>query len=419
MKKTVIFFCLLLLGVLGVEQGFGDQVKFPTLSYEGDELSKVREWEKTWVGKKVTTEDLDQVKEYLHEAVYKAMKSPDYFGAKSIWFEVVPYRPYELSKGLIEATLKYAPTSKLDDKDNLVNYGNVAGYPFPQPKTGAEMVWNFDGDTRGDSQHMLHGGCVVDCKTRNEREAGQLRWESSWIGRYDVPPLPKVAESDNPRGIARSFFQRHTAPPDFMDTTMLELRYQDGRDEDLWVYTAMFRRIRRYSTSQRTDTIDGTDMIYDDHDGWYTHPMRNTYTAKGRVDLLIGRHQDPKKVQRDKGQGFWNGFQRERANLWVVEAINKDPNYIYSKQIWYLDPESWQMQFKVMYNRQGELWKLYEITHTEYVNVSGGKTSMPSSEHIVDFIRRHGSPANRDIRGIGLNIPLKQYTTRALQEKTY
>ena len=76
----------------------------------------MKEWEKTWAGKKVTTENVDQVKEFLHEAVYKAMKDPAIFGAKSLWFDIVPYRPYDLSKGLIEATKKYAPAGKLDDK---------------------------------------------------------------------------------------------------------------------------------------------------------------------------------------------------------------------------------------------------------------------------------------------------------------
>jgi hypothetical protein len=420
MKKmyTAVVFCLSVIAGAGL--AFAADVQFPTPCYEGAELAKVREWEKAWVGKKVTTENLDQVKEFLQEAVYKAMKDPAFVGAKGpIWFEVVPYRPYEPSKGLIEATKKYAPDSKLDDKENLVAYNNVAGFPFPQPKAGIEMAWNFDAYTRGDSNYLFHGGTVVDCKTGQEREAGHLRWELSWVGRYDVPPIPKIADSENARGIARSFFQRHTAPPDFMDTTMLELRYQDGREEDLWVYTAMFRRIRRYSTSQRTDTIDGTDMIYDDQEGWYTHPNRNTYKAQGRADILIGRHQDPKNVQRVPGQGFWNGFQRERANHWVVEAVNRDPNYIYSKQIWYLDPETWQMNLKVVYNRQGELWKLFEMCRDEYPSYGGGKTVMPTAEHTIDFIRRHGSPGNREIKEIGKDIPLKQFTTRALQEKTY
>ena len=98
----------------------------------------------------------------------------------------------------------------------------------------------------------------------------------------------------------------------------------------------MFRRIRRYATSQRTDTIDGTDMIYDDQDGWNTSPAWNNYKYIGRADLLVGRHVDNTKVQRITGQGFWNGVQRERVNNFAVEVVSKDKDYIYSKQIWYL-----------------------------------------------------------------------------------
>lgn len=400
--------------------GLSNEVVFPTFSYEGEQLQKVREWEKTWVGKKVTTENVDQVKDFLHEAVYKAMKEPATFGVDSLMFEVVPYRSFQVSPGMIDATKKYAPASKLDQDANLVNYGDVAGIPFPQPRTGSELAWNFDANTKGDSHHLYHEGTVVDCRTRHERDAGHLRWELRWMGRYDVPPVPRLSDADNPRGIVLSFFQRHTAPADFVDTTMLELKYKDfGRETDLWVYTAMFRRIRRYATNQRTDTIDGTDMIYDDQDGWYTHPSLNTYDNKGRAELLVARHQDCKTLNRVAGQGFWSGIQRERANLWVVEAVNKDKNYVYGKQIWYLDPESWQMLFKVMYNRQGQLWKMYEMFQDEYPSYGGGKTAMFNGEHVVDLIRRHGSPGKREIKGIGVEVPTKLFQVNSLKDKSY
>jgi hypothetical protein len=160
-------------------------------------------------------------------------------------------------------------------------------------------------------------------------------------------------------------------------------------------------------------------MVYDDHDGWYTHLIHNTYTYLGRADLLVGRHQNQKTLQRVKGQGFWNGVNRERANHWVVEVKNKDKGYIYSKQTWYLDPETWQMNFKVMYNRQGELWKLFEMFYNEQPSYGGQKTAFFNSEHIVDFIRRHGSPNHRDVKTIGLDIPLTLYRTKSLKEKSY
>ena len=75
------------------------EITYPTFSYNDQELAKVREWEKTWVGKKVTTETIDQVKDFLSEPVYKAMKDPKVVGVDSLWFEVVPYRPYTVTKG--------------------------------------------------------------------------------------------------------------------------------------------------------------------------------------------------------------------------------------------------------------------------------------------------------------------------------
>jgi hypothetical protein len=421
MKRTFIAMvcCLALLAVSSAE-GLSGEVKFPTPSYEGQELQKVRQWEKEWAGKKVTAENVDQVKDFLHEGIYKALKEPENFGAKSLWFTVAPYRPYNLSKGMIEATRKYAPESKLVDEDWLAGYGEVAGIPFPQPKTGTEMAWNFDGNTKGDSHHEEAYGFVANCRTGNQRTAGMVRWELYWVGRVDMEPKPKIPDEKNPRGIAQSFFHRHTAPADFVDTTFLELKYKDHkRPEAVWVYTVMFRRIRRYSTSQRTDSVDGTDMVYDDIDGWYTHVVRNTYDYKGRADLLVARHQDSGKLERVKGQAFWNGVQRERVNHWVVEVKNKKKGYLYSKQIWYLDPETWQMNFKVMYNRKGEFWKMQELFYDEHPTAVGEKASVFTSDHIFDFIRHHGTCQIRKMSNVGKPIRLDLFHTKSMKDKSY
>ncbi len=423
---------VLLILVFGVSVlGWAGEVTFPTQSYNEQELAKVREWEKTWVGKKVSTENLDQVKEFLSEGVYRAMKDPKELGADSFWFEIVPYRPYELTKGLIEATKKYASNSKLDADEALVNFEDTAGYPFPQAKTGSEMAWNFDSYTKGDTHYVDNFGCVVDPKTRLEREAGQPRWDTFWMRRVDVQPVPKLPADKNTRGIYHSFFQKFTAPSDFVDSNMLEIRYADyHREQDLWVFLNMFRRITRYATDQRTDTIDGTDLIYDDHDGWYTTTMRNTYKAIGRADLLVSRHQpyvgknvygSDNSVVRVNGQAFWNGVRRERVNHWVVEAVCKDKNYIYGKQIWYLDPETWQMNFKNMYNRQGQFWKMYEMFYSEYPTAAapGQKVTYMTAEHSLDYIRHHGSPSSYRDQQIGIDVPLDQYQTSAMKAKQY
>lgn len=415
--------------VLMVSTSSAQGVKFPTPSYEGEELTKVREWEKTWAGKKVGTADIDQLKDLLPDAVYQIMKNPEDFGAKEdLWFEVVPYREYKVSPGLIESTQKYAPQSKLDGNLDLVNYGKLAGIPFPQPdttdpvKSGTQAAWNFDAYTHGDGTRINNKPAnIVDCRTRLERSAGQLRWMMFWSGRSDVEPRPELPK--NKRGVHRTFFQRNTAPPDFADTTILEVKYQDTtRDCDLWIYTAMFRRIRRYTTQQRSDMIDGTDLIYDDNNGWYTHMNLNNYKLVGQKDVLCSRHQETpyEKLSRVTGQAFWDGIQRERVKCWVVEAVNKDTNYIYSKRVWYLDPENWQLNVQEMYDRQGRLWKLQEMFYEEYkMKEAEGMVTHCNSEQTVDLVRRHGSVGQYEIFGLGVTLDNKIFSVANLQQLTY
>lgn len=421
--------CVIAVLFLIVSSSLAQVIKFPTPSYEGEELAKVKEWEKTWVGKKVTTANIDQVKDLLPGATYQIMKNPKDFGAKDdLWFEVVPYREYKISPGLIESTHKYAPQAELEGGINLKNYGKVAGIPFPQLDlsdpvlAGTQAAWNFDAYTHGDSSYLDNDPAnIVDCRTGLERSAGQVRWMLFWSGRTDVPPKPELPK--NKRKIHRTFFQRMTDPPDFSDTTILEVKYQDtSRDCDLWIYTAMFRRIRRYSTKQRSDMIDGTDLIYDDHDGWYTHISLNTYKLVGQRDLLLPRHQEEphRTLTRINGQGFWNGVQRERVKCWVVEGTNVDPNYIYSKRVWYLDPENWQMSVQEMYDRQGRLWKMMEMTYNEYkLEEAEGVATNINGEHTVDLIRRHGSVGQWKIYSLGKTMNKRIFSVANLQQLTY
>ena len=44
-------------------------------AFEGAELEKVREWEKTWAGKTINRENVDQVKEFVPEGIYEVNRS--------------------------------------------------------------------------------------------------------------------------------------------------------------------------------------------------------------------------------------------------------------------------------------------------------------------------------------------------------
>ncbi|MCX5887349.1 MAG: DUF1329 domain-containing protein [Proteobacteria bacterium] len=397
--------------------------------FTGSELEKVREWEKTWVGKKVNGANVDQVKDFLPEFLVKQMKEPAKWGAKELWFEVVPYRYCTQSKGVVEATAKYSPTSKFEPKgmkepwgevapnEFLSGYlkGEIAGYPFPKAKTGLEMAWNYDANTTGDNYERDIWGPVVNCKTGAERRAWQPQKRMYWTGRCDLPPLPRIEH--NPKGYRRTFYQELNEPADMYGTKFLELRYTDpAKEDDTFIWVAMYRRVRRMSSSQRDDTIDGSDHSYCDEEGYSGPIVKNTYKYLGTKDMLASRHMEYAKYTRVKGQGLWNGIMRERCKLYIVEMTPKDKTSIYSKLIWYLDPETWQMPYKEGWDKQGRLWRQLDEQMGYYTSVKGYPVIDVIGYTYSDAQRYHAGPNQHKNPKQGIEYDPEIFSIQYLQK---
>ena len=397
--------------------------------FTGSELEKVKEWEKTWVGKKVDLANIDQVKDFLPEFLVKQMKEPAKWGAKELWFEVVPYRYGAPSKGVVEATKKYSPNSKFEPNGMKMPWGEIApneflsgylkgegaGFPFPKAKTGIEMAWNYDSNTTGDNYERDIWGPVVNCKTGAERRAWQPQKRMYWTGRCDLPPLPRI--EPNSKGFRRSFYQELKEPSDMYGTKFLELRYTDpAKEDDTFIWVAMYRRIRRLSSSQRDDTIDGSDHSYCDEEGYSGPINKNTYKFLGVKDMLACRHMDGEKFTRQKGQGLWSGQLRERCKLYLVEMTPKDPASIYSKHIWYLDGETWQMPYKESYDKQGRLWRLLDEQMGYFTSVKGYQVIDVVGYTYSDAQRYHGGPNYHKNPKQGVDYDVNMFTIQYLQK---
>ena len=63
---------------------------------------------------------------------------------------------------------------------------------------------------------------------------------------------------------------------------------------------------------------------------------------------------------------------------------------VFRSWIWFMDPETWAILFKLIYNQQGQFWKFMAI-HTDFREVSGGEVPLVEGYTLVDLLRRHGS----------------------------
>jgi hypothetical protein len=412
-KKLTTIICLLVVPLFFIETPtlvLSEEIRYPIPCYEGKELEKVRQWEKTWVGKKIDSTNIDEVKELIPENYYNVLKNTEAWGDS--WFEIVPYREYKMTTGTIEATKKYSPKCRIGKEKELIDW--VAGVPFPEPKSGIEVAWNFYSRTRGDTNISYAEAYIIDGRRKYDRHAAFRVWSKFFAGRRDVPPTPELPS--NPKKIHRGTFSHSMKPPEIKGMLIFQITYQDTlKTYDAWAWITAIRRIRRISMAQRTETDGGQDLCRDDNFGWDGAILRNEYKLLGRKEILVSRHQEKYPLLHTEGDCLGDGAQKERINVWVVEALNKDPGYIYKPNIWYIDPELWQIVYIDRYDKYGKLWKIYEEWQTLIKGYNGQDIPNFCGSSTTDVQRRHSTLGN-STQEMGMEIPNEIFTLKHMHK---
>jgi len=401
-----------LIGLLGFVSGTAPlshaQEKVLKPCYEGDDLARVREWEKAWVGKRIDSTTLEQVKDLLPPGVYQLMKDAKAWGEH--WFEIVPYRPLPYTPGKIKYTRE--GNCRIGPRDELIGW--TAGVPFPEPKNGLEIAWNFDSWSHSDGFFNKAVGYTVDGKLRYDRKLAFDVKSIHIAGRCDVPPTPEFP--DNKKGILRASWLVNNEPTEVKGQTIMQYTYKDRtKDDDTWVWITSLRKIRHISTAQRTNTEGGSDIATDDDYGRNMHVQDFTYNYTGRKEILIARHQDLSALKRPEGDCMYSGMQKERINTYVVEGASKDPNYTYSKFIWYVDPELWHIVTAEKFDREGRLCKVIEYCLDVRPSYQGLKDTYYVTITCIDVKRQHSTLSTLPEIHLGEEFPLSLFTVSELQ----
>ena len=411
-RKFVALLCALFM--LAPDMVLAADINFPVACYQGDELAKLREWEKTYAGKKITAANVDEVKEYLPESFYNLMKDTGRWG--EWWFVIVPYQEVPYSPGYIKATKQYFGQPKINAGDEIENW--TAGVPFPEAKDNAlQMAHNFRLRNFGDGYKNNDKGFIIDGKLKYDMSL-EVKNNLAFIsGRTDTPPVPQYP--DNPKQMWRAFTMLQLAPPETRNMRIMEINYNDRtKPYDSWYWMPSIRRIRRRSTTERQDAQGGGDYCAFDNMGWDGPVSFNNYKYLGTRDYLMGRHNDAAKLEHKSGECLWKNTQRERVKLHAIEAKSKDPNFIYSKMIWYLDPESWQMLYADKYDRQGRLWKVQDQIGFVGKGYQGVPVTHFNTGQMIDVQRTHSTMAISTFE-FGQEFPMDMFTLQYLQKHGY
>jgi hypothetical protein len=314
-------------------------------------------------GDRITEQNVDKVKDLISPGLEWCIRHG--------WpLTIVAPKHIEWPKAYKEATEKYAAQVKLS-ADGLKMENYVAGLPFPNidpkdPQFVYKVMWNYDyGPGQGLDDTDLRN---FDADTGSIADHGPMSVERHflldhfrrlfWIGRLYVEPKP---EMPNPNGYrAQQGLYPILEPFDLKGVGALGNRYISAdKQDDSWLYLPSLRRVRRLSTAQRSDALFGQDTDVDSYYGYAGQVAWMDWKYLGERDLLGVFHAEHNPVKWNDKVDWAFDDNWEKRRVYVVEGTSKLPQYAYGKRVLFIDKEAWAIPYSDIYDRSGELWKIW------------------------------------------------------------
>ena len=267
------------------------------------------------------------------------------------------------TRGHREWTEKRKGMASVAENNALVNHKG-GGYPFPDvtkddPKAGIKAFWNFEYLCNGDDFRQVGWQYFLTDTKGNIKELAGDSSRLYWGGRTDMEPVPEIG--NNTEELWYKYIINFTKPFASKGLAQLEVKYIDpNKLQDLWVFVPGLRRITRVGAGNRCDCLGGFVFNQDDANMWSGNSTLFNYELLEEKELLVNTLWSEEQWQSRKGivpSAHFTLPILEKRTVWKIKQTPKDPNYCYSKRIYYSDPETWHLVWMEMYDRSGELWK--------------------------------------------------------------
>lgn len=344
-------------------------------------------------------------------------------------FKVRGYEPVHPSSGYIAATNKHRGSVKIvgNDKDyskpGLTGYG--AGLPFPRPQTGLEVAWNHFHSYRGDDGEVYYSVYWVSARAGVEHTE---EWRLSWIraaGRTDVSPTPAIEEMTD-KGLQGAGLTYALAPYDKKGFGAVYFSSIEPKDSQGHVYVPAMRRILRNSFGTRGDSWNSTDLLYEDVRGYSGYPEWMNWKLVARKTILLPMHSGVKlgKNTAEKTYDFkktphWNPrYAFEPRPTYVVEAKPKLKDYPYSRQLFYIDAETFAILYKESFDKKGALWKVMLNCAGEHQDAQTDASLLGwSGTVVIDLQAEHATVFHVHKAQVNLDLSPNQFSLSTLRKR--
>jgi hypothetical protein len=278
----------------------------------------------------------------------------------------VPWRqPYK------DATERYSLQVKLGPDGGLLNY--IAGLPFVgidanDPQAGTKIMWNHAFNPWADDDAVARS---VDWATGNLKPGHPMSLdsgdnvqdrESKWlklVGRLYVDPV--YSFRDNRDGVMSMQALGPTFPALLTlvpSGPLLTYRYLGSREDDVWYYVSLIRRLRRLSPQVRYNTPGEVVIDLNSGGGFNAPVLSYSWRLLGEKPQLGVMNAAEYPSKWCPGAGDFAACDKwEPRTAYIVEGTARLPYDVYSKRIVVIDKDAWVALASDLYDKDQELWK--------------------------------------------------------------
>lgn len=339
------------------------------------------------------------LKELLPKSLYDRFDSASYAPLAPI--KIAKTDQYHLSRGFMEKSYESAKSCKLD-ADGISLVGYKGGFPFLQPKTGAELANWVANPYLGDSFAMRPMRLrLYNAKNKPERELRQHLNVIRYTGCTDWREGDIKPNSKNILYVVSGTF---IYPRDLSGTAYVRKRFIKAKDSDEFLlYIPSMRRIRRLSGRDSQDPLFGSDLVWDDYNVFWqklsTTDFPNEYNILKKTEMLLPTFIDYNwpddrasagfkdyKIDESGDQVYLHFGSWQRRPVTLFEIKSKDSAYLYSRRVIAIDNETGLLLQTDMYDQAGRLWRSWV---RDYNLSQKGEGVMEELIDIVDHINTH------------------------------
>ncbi|ENO79334.1 hypothetical protein B447_13314 [Thauera sp. 27] len=242
--------------------------------------------------------------------------------------------------------------------------GCIGGTPFPIPKEGVEVMWNYLLRTEAPSIEYRFKNIVGNSDgshtlaTRNEIS-------------FQYPPFYEDATPESWSG-EYALLRFNTLEPPFKAGESLVIR--DSIDQknarQAWQYLVGQRRVRRAPTVayDTPDFVASGANYFDEVQGLFGSLDRYEWKLIGKQEMLVPYNNNgfvgaPLKDALSKHHLNPDHVRWERHRMWVVEAtVAPGKRHAVPKRRYYVDEDTWLVLLMDGYDAEGKLWRTTQVT---------------------------------------------------------